>query len=146
MWKDVACQFDFLLLFFQKHDQGQVLLEMVFRHLDLTERDYFGLQLADDCTDNPVSVSCCFSLPLQFFSLHNKSFLIYNVHCLSFLKFLIWMITGNSFAFELQFLDILICWVIKVFLIISQSIDRVPVSFSTCLRQLRSKSWRENWA
>ncbi|XP_036714179.1 tyrosine-protein phosphatase non-receptor type 4 isoform X3 [Balaenoptera musculus] len=36
-----------------KHDQGQVLLEMVFRHLDLTERDYFGLQLADDCTDNP---------------------------------------------------------------------------------------------
>ncbi|XP_015266131.1 PREDICTED: tyrosine-protein phosphatase non-receptor type 4-like, partial [Gekko japonicus] len=36
-----------------KHDQGQVLLDVVFKHLDLTERDYFGLQLADDSTDNP---------------------------------------------------------------------------------------------
>ncbi|XP_028735635.1 tyrosine-protein phosphatase non-receptor type 4 isoform X7 [Peromyscus leucopus] len=36
-----------------KHDQGQVLLDIVFKHLDLTERDYFGLQLADDSTDNP---------------------------------------------------------------------------------------------
>uniref|UniRef100_A0A4W3HW26 Tyrosine-protein phosphatase n=1 Tax=Callorhinchus milii TaxID=7868 RepID=A0A4W3HW26_CALMI len=36
-----------------KHDQGQVLLDLVFRHLDLTERDYFGLQLADDSTDSP---------------------------------------------------------------------------------------------
>uniref|UniRef100_A0A2K6RUW1 Tyrosine-protein phosphatase non-receptor type n=1 Tax=Rhinopithecus roxellana TaxID=61622 RepID=A0A2K6RUW1_RHIRO len=39
--------------FFQKHDQGQVLLDIVFKHLDLTEQDYFGLQLADDSTDNP---------------------------------------------------------------------------------------------
>ncbi|XP_075386360.1 tyrosine-protein phosphatase non-receptor type 4 isoform X4 [Tenrec ecaudatus] len=36
-----------------KHDQGQVLLDIVFKHLDLTERDYFGLQLTDDFTDNP---------------------------------------------------------------------------------------------
>ncbi|XP_053453512.1 tyrosine-protein phosphatase non-receptor type 4 isoform X3 [Nycticebus coucang] len=36
-----------------KHDQGQVLLDIVFKHLDLTEQDYFGLQLADDSTDNP---------------------------------------------------------------------------------------------
>ncbi|XP_073161143.1 tyrosine-protein phosphatase non-receptor type 4 isoform X6 [Lepidochelys kempii] len=36
-----------------KNDQGQVLLDIVFKHLDLTERDYFGLQLADDSTDNP---------------------------------------------------------------------------------------------
>ncbi|KAL7991811.1 hypothetical protein Chor_016067 [Crotalus horridus] len=36
-----------------KHDQGQVLLDIVFKHLDLTERDYFGLQVADDSTDNP---------------------------------------------------------------------------------------------
>ncbi|ELK25711.1 Tyrosine-protein phosphatase non-receptor type 4 [Myotis davidii] len=36
-----------------KYDQGQVLLDIVFKHLDLTERDYFGLQLADDSTDNP---------------------------------------------------------------------------------------------
>uniref|UniRef100_A0A8C3T968 FERM domain-containing protein n=1 Tax=Chelydra serpentina TaxID=8475 RepID=A0A8C3T968_CHESE len=40
-----------------KNDQGQVLLDIVFRHLDLTERDYFGLQLADDSTDNPVAGS-----------------------------------------------------------------------------------------
>uniref|UniRef100_A0A8C0GLM4 Tyrosine-protein phosphatase n=1 Tax=Chelonoidis abingdonii TaxID=106734 RepID=A0A8C0GLM4_CHEAB len=36
-----------------KNHQGQVLLDIVFKHLDLTERDYFGLQLADDSTDNP---------------------------------------------------------------------------------------------
>lgn len=41
--------------YLQKHDQGQVLLDIVFKHLDLTERDYFGLQLADESTDNPVS-------------------------------------------------------------------------------------------
>uniref|UniRef100_A0A8D1Q1V4 Tyrosine-protein phosphatase non-receptor type n=1 Tax=Sus scrofa TaxID=9823 RepID=A0A8D1Q1V4_PIG len=36
-----------------KQEQGQVLLDVVFKHLDLTERDYFGLQLADDSSDNP---------------------------------------------------------------------------------------------
>ncbi|XP_063790054.1 tyrosine-protein phosphatase non-receptor type 4 [Pseudophryne corroboree] len=36
-----------------KHDHGQALLDLVFKFLDLTERDYFGLQLADDSTDNP---------------------------------------------------------------------------------------------
>ncbi|KAM8933746.1 tyrosine-protein phosphatase non-receptor type 4 [Pelodytes ibericus] len=36
-----------------KHEHGQVLLDVVFRFLDLTERDYFGLQLADDSCDNP---------------------------------------------------------------------------------------------
>uniref|UniRef100_A0A673VZR7 protein-tyrosine-phosphatase n=1 Tax=Salmo trutta TaxID=8032 RepID=A0A673VZR7_SALTR len=36
----------------QKHDQGQVLLDVVFKHLELTERDYFGLQLADDSSDS----------------------------------------------------------------------------------------------
>ncbi|KAK6485277.1 tyrosine-protein phosphatase non-receptor type 4-like isoform X1 [Huso huso] len=36
-----------------KHDQGQILLDLVFKHLELTERDYFGLQLADDSTDSP---------------------------------------------------------------------------------------------
>uniref|UniRef100_A0A6Q2YQ05 Tyrosine-protein phosphatase n=1 Tax=Esox lucius TaxID=8010 RepID=A0A6Q2YQ05_ESOLU len=35
-----------------KHDQGQVLLDVVFKHLELTERDYFGLQLADDPSDS----------------------------------------------------------------------------------------------
>ncbi|XP_043916669.1 tyrosine-protein phosphatase non-receptor type 4 [Protopterus annectens] len=36
-----------------KNDHGQVLLDLVFKHLDLTERDYFGLQVADDSTSNP---------------------------------------------------------------------------------------------
>uniref|UniRef100_A0AAR2JWU0 protein-tyrosine-phosphatase n=1 Tax=Pygocentrus nattereri TaxID=42514 RepID=A0AAR2JWU0_PYGNA len=42
----------FLSLFLQKQDQGQILLDVVFEHLQLTERDYFGLQLADDSSDN----------------------------------------------------------------------------------------------
>nr|XP_029504246.1 tyrosine-protein phosphatase non-receptor type 4-like isoform X2 [Oncorhynchus nerka] len=36
-----------------KHNQGQVLLEEVFKHLELTERDYFGLHLSDDSSDSP---------------------------------------------------------------------------------------------
>ncbi|GAA6111639.1 tyrosine-protein phosphatase non-receptor type 4-like, partial [Tachysurus ichikawai] len=36
-----------------KHDQGQVLLDAVFKHLELTERDYFGLHLADESSDSP---------------------------------------------------------------------------------------------
>nr|XP_033801315.1 tyrosine-protein phosphatase non-receptor type 4 isoform X2 [Geotrypetes seraphini] len=36
-----------------KHEQGQILLDLVFKHVDLTERDYFGLQLAEVSTDNP---------------------------------------------------------------------------------------------
>lgn len=35
-----------------KHDQGQILLDAVFKHLELTERDYFGLHLADDSSDS----------------------------------------------------------------------------------------------
>ncbi|KAM6970309.1 tyrosine-protein phosphatase non-receptor type 4 [Aplochiton taeniatus] len=36
-----------------KQDLGQVLLETVFKHLELTERDYFGLHLSDDSSDTP---------------------------------------------------------------------------------------------
>ncbi|TRZ00993.1 hypothetical protein DNTS_033377, partial [Danionella cerebrum] len=35
-----------------KQDQGQSLLDVVFKHLELTEQDYFGLQLTDDSSDN----------------------------------------------------------------------------------------------
>uniref|UniRef100_A0A668UWI3 Tyrosine-protein phosphatase n=1 Tax=Oreochromis aureus TaxID=47969 RepID=A0A668UWI3_OREAU len=35
-------------------DNGQVLLDAVFKHLELTERDYFGLHLTDDSSDAPV--------------------------------------------------------------------------------------------
>uniref|UniRef100_A0A672NZA0 Tyrosine-protein phosphatase non-receptor type 4-like n=1 Tax=Sinocyclocheilus grahami TaxID=75366 RepID=A0A672NZA0_SINGR len=45
-----------------KQDQGRILLDVVYRHLELTERDYFGLQLADDSSDIQVdahlSLSC----------------------------------------------------------------------------------------
>ncbi|KAG7254050.1 hypothetical protein CRUP_005901, partial [Coryphaenoides rupestris] len=33
-----------------KCDPGQVLLDAVFKHLELTERDYFGLHLAEEDT------------------------------------------------------------------------------------------------
>ncbi|XP_036964864.1 tyrosine-protein phosphatase non-receptor type 4 isoform X2 [Acanthopagrus latus] len=36
-----------------KSDHGQVLLDAVFKHLELTERDYFGLHMADDSLDTP---------------------------------------------------------------------------------------------
>ncbi|XP_061547881.1 tyrosine-protein phosphatase non-receptor type 4 [Phycodurus eques] len=36
-----------------KSDHGQVLHDVVFKHLELTERDYFGLHLADDSSDVP---------------------------------------------------------------------------------------------
>lgn len=36
-----------------KHDQGEILLDAVFKHLELTEKDYFGLHLADDSSDSP---------------------------------------------------------------------------------------------
>lgn len=55
----------FCICSLQKHDQGQVLLDVVFKHLDLTERDYFGLQLADESTDNPVSWLCFISTVLK---------------------------------------------------------------------------------
>lgn len=48
-WRRVFCRS------LQKSDPGQVLLDAVFKHLELTERDYFGLHLADDSLDSPVS-------------------------------------------------------------------------------------------
>uniref|UniRef100_A0A8C2EMV2 protein-tyrosine-phosphatase n=1 Tax=Cyprinus carpio TaxID=7962 RepID=A0A8C2EMV2_CYPCA len=35
-----------------KQDQGRILLDIVYKHLELTEQDYFGLQLADDSSDS----------------------------------------------------------------------------------------------
>lgn len=45
----------FIASLLQKSDHGQVLLDAVFKHLELTERDYFGLHLTDDSSDAPVS-------------------------------------------------------------------------------------------
>ncbi|KAK3528373.1 hypothetical protein QTP86_034129 [Hemibagrus guttatus] len=39
-----------------KQDQGQVLLDAVFKHLELTEQDYFGLQITDDSLDSQASL------------------------------------------------------------------------------------------
>ena len=36
-----------LLLFLQKRAKAQALLDKVFDHLELVEKDYFGLQFAD---------------------------------------------------------------------------------------------------
>uniref|UniRef100_A0A8B9LN62 protein-tyrosine-phosphatase n=1 Tax=Astyanax mexicanus TaxID=7994 RepID=A0A8B9LN62_ASTMX len=38
--------------YFTKQEQGQALLDIVFEHLQLTERDYFGLQLTDETSEN----------------------------------------------------------------------------------------------
>uniref|UniRef100_H0XEG9 Tyrosine-protein phosphatase non-receptor type n=1 Tax=Otolemur garnettii TaxID=30611 RepID=H0XEG9_OTOGA len=36
-----------------KQDTGQVLLDMAYNHLDVTEKEYFGLQHNDDSMDSP---------------------------------------------------------------------------------------------
>ncbi|XP_032096203.1 tyrosine-protein phosphatase non-receptor type 3 isoform X4 [Sapajus apella] len=36
-----------------KQDTGQVLLDMAYNHLDVTEKEYFGLQHDDDSMDSP---------------------------------------------------------------------------------------------
>ena len=47
-------------LFFclQKRAVGQVLLSLVYKHLGLDEKDYFGLLYTDD-KNNPVCVCVC---------------------------------------------------------------------------------------
>ena len=42
-----ACSTTFLSLHPQKHGLGKVLLDEVFRHLDLVETDFFGLAYND---------------------------------------------------------------------------------------------------
>ena len=46
----------FYCLYLQKKALGEELYEQVFYHLDLIEKDYFGLQYTDV---NHVSVSTC---------------------------------------------------------------------------------------
>ena len=48
-----------ILVYFQKKDHGDVLLEKCFYHLDIIEKDYFGLQYTDH---NSISVSYLFSV------------------------------------------------------------------------------------
>jgi tyrosine-protein phosphatase non-receptor type 4 len=50
---------------FQKRAKGHVLLELVYQHLELIEKDYFGLQFSDNgmpptTANSDVMVSICF--------------------------------------------------------------------------------------
>lgn len=58
----------------QKSDNGQVLLDAVFKHLELTERDYFGLHLTDDSSDAPVSMTAVCVCVCELFSLRDRHF------------------------------------------------------------------------
>uniref|UniRef100_A0A8C1Q7S4 Tyrosine-protein phosphatase n=1 Tax=Cyprinus carpio TaxID=7962 RepID=A0A8C1Q7S4_CYPCA len=53
-------------------DQGRILLDIVYKHLELTEQDYFGLQLADDSSDSQVVAHL--SLCCRRLSPHNLRF------------------------------------------------------------------------
>ncbi|XP_056157054.1 tyrosine-protein phosphatase non-receptor type 4-like [Lampris incognitus] len=61
-----------------RQDKGQALLDLVFNHLDLTERDYFGLQLADRCGDSQkwVDPAKLIRKQLKGGSPHNLNFLV----------------------------------------------------------------------
>jgi FERM N-terminal domain len=41
----------------QKQSKGQVLLDKVFEHLELVEKDYFGLQYSDSIQTEHIMVS-----------------------------------------------------------------------------------------
>lgn len=40
---------------FQKQDTGQILLDMTYNQLGVTEKEYFGLQQNESLVDSPVS-------------------------------------------------------------------------------------------
>lgn len=44
----------------EKRSKGSELLDLVFQHLELSERDYFGLQFKKSAADVIVSVDCLF--------------------------------------------------------------------------------------
>lgn len=41
---------------FQKQDTGQILLDMTYSQLGVTEKEYFGLQQNETSVDSPVSI------------------------------------------------------------------------------------------
>lgn len=41
----------------QKRAKGQVLLDLVFQHLELIEKDYFGLQYAENGVNATIPTS-----------------------------------------------------------------------------------------
>ena len=46
----------FILSTFQKRAKGDTLMQLVCKHLNLVERDFFGLQYLTDAPDNMVGL------------------------------------------------------------------------------------------
>ena len=66
--KDSVSDSSGVFSFLQKRFKGQCLLDLVFRHLELVEKDYFGLQYSDPKTSLGHSF-----LSTQFFHLHTTN-------------------------------------------------------------------------
>lgn len=54
-------------IYFQKKAKGSVLLELVFQHLELVEKDYFGLQFTENgsppsATNSEITVTYILTL------------------------------------------------------------------------------------
>ena len=66
------------LCFLQKHSRGDVLLDEVFKHLDILERDYFGVGYVDSdvmvcvCVCVCVCVSVCVCVCVCVCASHRK--------------------------------------------------------------------------
>ena len=52
-----CCDMFFFLCCFQRNAEGRELFEKVCQHLDLIEKDYFGLQYTDERIANHLKVS-----------------------------------------------------------------------------------------
>lgn len=70
-----------------------MLLDAVFKHLELTERDYFGLHLADDSLDTPVSVM---SYPLESLCVGGCGCCVLVLCVLPTMIFFMWPLVNNS--------------------------------------------------
>lgn len=52
----------------QKRAKGQVLLDLVFQHLELIEKDYFGLQYSENGVNTTIPTS---DTMVTYFKNHN---------------------------------------------------------------------------
>lgn len=63
----------------QKRAKGQVLLDLVFQHLELIEKDYFGLQYAENGVSTTIPTSDVMVTYLKKLYTINY-FIIYNIY------------------------------------------------------------------
>mgnify|MGYP001792817021 CR=1 FL=1 len=49
-----------VLYFVQKNAKGEVLYQALFKHLELLEKDFFGLEFLAESPDRMVSDESCF--------------------------------------------------------------------------------------